>query len=67
MDKELLEYHMKKNGDTQVLLAQAIGLSQASLSERMNGKTEFRKNEIGAICRRYNLGADDVMAIFFAG
>jgi hypothetical protein len=66
MDKELLEYHMKKNGDNQCTLSQAIGMSQASFSERMNGHTEFRKNEMNIICKRYNLSAEEIKAIFFA-
>lgn len=66
MDRALLEFHMRKHGDNQGTLARALGLSQSSISERFNGRTEFRKDEIGAISKRYNLNADDIMAIFFA-
>ena len=66
MNMNLLRYFMMNHGDTQANLAKALNLPQSALSARMNGKTDFRKDEIDAIRRRYNLSAEDLQAIFFA-
>ena len=36
-----------------------------ALASKINGKADFRQNEIAAIKGRYHLTADDVDAIFF--
>jgi transcriptional regulator with XRE-family HTH domain len=61
-----LKYFMGKNGDTQSDLASVLGIAQSALSARMNGRTDFRKNEIDEIRKRYRLSAEDVQDIFFA-
>ena len=66
MDRFLLEYHMKKNNDSQEKLSEALGLPQSSLSARINGHIDFRKRELDVICKRYHLTADEIKAIFFA-
>ena len=66
MDMYKLKYFMGKNGDTQSDLASVLGIAQSALSARMNGHTDFRKNEIDEIRKRYSLSAEDVQDIFFA-
>ena len=66
MDMNMLRYFMGKHGDTQADLAQAIGLQQPALSARMNGHIDFRKDEMNAIRKRYDLTAEEMQAIFFA-
>ena len=66
MNKNLLRFFMGEHGDNQSTLAKAINMSQSALSERMNGKIDFRKNEMEAIRKRYELNAEDMQAIFFA-
>lgn len=66
MDMNLLRYFMGLHGDNQSTLAAAIGLSQSALSARMNGKTDFRKNEMETIRKRYDLDAENIQRIFFA-
>ena len=66
MDAALLRYFMRKHGDKQSDLAEALELSEASLSSRMTGKVDFRRSEINVIRMRYNLTADDLCQIFFA-
>lgn len=66
MNKNLLRYFMSEHGDNQTSLAQAIHMSQSALSVRINGKRDFRKKEMEAIRKRYELNADDMQAIFFA-
>ena len=67
MDASLFRYHMDRNGDTQGTLAEALGLSQSGLSNRINGHVSFRQNEMNMIRERYHLSADDIQRIFFAG
>lgn len=66
MDMYKLKYYMGRNGDTQSDLAKALGLPQSALSARMNGHTDFRKNEIDEIRKRYDLSFEELQAIFFA-
>ena len=66
MDMNLLRYFMGNHGDTQLDLAKALGLPQSALSARMNGKIDFRKNEMDKIRNRYNLDAEKMQQIFFA-
>lgn len=66
MNMNLLRYFMGINGDNQSTLAEALGMQQSALSARMNGKTDFRKNEMEAIRKRYDLDAEKMQEIFFA-
>ena len=52
-------------GDRQSDLAEAIGITQSMLSNRINGNSEFSRPEIEAIASRYNLTADEIQKIFF--
>lgn len=66
VNMNLLRYFMGEHGDKQSDLAKALDLPQSALSARMNGKTDFRKNEMEIIRKRYSLSAEDLQAIFFA-
>ena len=65
MNSNLLKATIIKNGDTQEKLADAMGLPTSALNMRINGKIEFRRNEIIFIKRRYGLSSDEVDSIFF--
>ena len=65
MNSNLLKATIIKNGDTQEKLADAMGLPTSALNMRINGKIEFRRNEIIYIKRRYSLSSDEVDSIFF--
>ena len=65
MNKSLFIKHMKRNDDTQITLADAMGMAQSALNGRINGKTEFRKNEINFIRRRWCLTDHETVDIFF--
>lgn len=67
MDAVLFRYHMGRNGDTQETLAEALGMSQSGLSSRINGHVDFRQNEMNMIRARYQLTAEEMQNIFFAG
>ena len=65
MNSNLLKAMIIKNGDTQKKLAEAMGLPTSALNMRINGKIEFRRNEIIFIKQRYSLSSDEVESIFF--
>lgn len=67
MNKNLLRSIMLLNGDTNVDLADALGVSTQSISDKINERgTEFKQGEIAKIKDRYNLTAEQVESIFFA-
>lgn len=65
LNKPLLESFMKRFGDTQKDLADALGISLSCVNAKINGNSDFRQNEIGFIKTRYHLSADEVNSIFF--
>ena len=66
MNKPMLKAEMAKNNDTQSSLAKALGLPESAVSNRLNGKIEFRVSEIQSIRRRYKLSDKETVAIFFS-
>lgn len=67
MNKDLLRSVMVLHGDTNKTLAAFLGISEQSVSNKINENgTEFKKSEITKIKERYNLTRDQVDLIFFA-
>ena len=66
MQKEELKAVMIINKDRQEDLAEALGMTPGTLSDKLNGKSVFRQDEIEAIVLRYKLNAEDIQRIFFA-
>lgn len=58
---------MKLHGDTQEMLADAIGISVQRLNAKINqtGGADFTMSEIRAIKIRYKLTSEEVDDIFF--
>jgi len=65
MNSDLLKGKIREFGDTQGRLAVVLGISNSNLSDKINGKSSFRQNEIFLIKERYSLTANDVDRIFF--
>jgi len=67
MNKNKLVSKMKLHGDTQEMLADAIGISVQRLNAKINqtGGAEFTMSEIRAIKIRYQLTSEEVDDIFF--
>ena len=66
MNKELLRSIMVLHGDTNRDLADYLGISEQSVSNKINeNETEFKLSEIKNIRKRYNLTKDQVDLIFF--
>ena len=67
MNKTELRVVMLRHGDTNKELAEYLGITEQSVSAKINENgTEFKQGEIAKIKERYNLTADQVEAIFFA-
>lgn len=66
MNKELLRSVMVLHGDTNKSLAVYLGITEQSVSNKINENgTEFKKGEILKIKRRYHLTSEQVDLIFF--
>lgn len=67
MNGKLLRSIMILHGDTNATLAAYLGITEQSVSNKINENgTEFRQGEIAKIIKRYNLDCDTVDRIFFA-
>ncbi len=68
MNKQKLVGIMHGNGDTQEILAKAIGISVQRFNAKINetNNAEFTQGEIQRIKERYDLTAEDIDEIFFA-
>jgi hypothetical protein len=67
MNGKLLRSIMVLHGDTNATLAEFLGISEQSVSNKINENgTEFKQGEITKIKARYNLDCDMVDQIFFA-
>lgn len=67
MNKELLRSIMALHGETNKDLAKLLGISEQSVSGKINEtNTEFKQGEITKIRQHYNLSAEQVTNIFFA-
>ena len=66
MNKNELKAEMLRHGDTNETLAEALGISKASISKKLNAKKDFKQTEIRIVKERYNLTGEDLIRIFFA-
>ena len=66
MNKTKLRSVMVFHGDTNKDLAEYLGISEQSVSNKINENgTEFKQGEIALIRTKYNLSAEQVEDIFF--
>ena len=65
MNQKLLRIKMLNFGDSQSDLAKYLELSGNTMSHKMNGKAQFKANEIAKIVGKYNLTAQETHDIFF--
>lgn len=64
LNSNLLRAAMAERGFSQAQLAQAIGISENSMSRKLNGKREFRLSEVVAITEV--LGLKEPQLIFLS-
>jgi DNA-binding XRE family transcriptional regulator len=65
LNKQELKAVMALADDTQEKLANALGITSAGMSGRINGRIDFSVPEIDKIIARYKLSAEDIKRIFF--
>lgn len=66
MNKKLFRSVMVLYGDTNKKLAEYLGISERSVSDKINENgTEFKQCEISLIIDRYHLTAQQIKDIFF--
>lgn len=68
MNKKELECEMKRFGDTQGTLANALGISRTALNYKINERNgaAFTQPELMLLKERYQLSAKRLEEIFFA-
>lgn len=67
MNKQLLRSIMALYGDMNKDLAEWLGISEQSVSAKINERgSEFKQGEIAKIQKRYDLSPEQVINIFFA-
>lgn len=68
MNKNMFVSKMKLFGDTQEILASALGISLSRLNAKINETdgAEFKQSEIKFFRNRWHLTAEEVDQIFFA-
>lgn len=64
MEIRLLKSKMALRGDTQMKLAEALGIDKSTLSLKLAGKRDFTQSEMNTIIERYHLGQRDTHRIF---
>ena len=57
---------IKECGFTQAQLAKAIGISEYTLSTKLNNKFSFKQEEIIAICKVLNIPVSEIGDYFYA-
>lgn len=65
-NKRLFRAKVIEKGFTLTQIAAKIGISEATLSRKVNGISDFTRKEIYAIVHILTLERDDVDRIFFA-
>lgn len=67
MNTALLRSIMALHGDTNRDIASLLGITEASVSAKINENgTEFKQGEIALLKDKYNLSPEQVDQIFFA-
>lgn len=65
MDKDLLVYYMKKSGHSRETIAKELGITERTLSSKLNGHAEFTHTEIQKLATACNLAGSDILSVFF--
>ena len=67
LNKNMLRSVMVLHDDTNITLAEYLGISDSTLSLKINetNGAEFTQGEIKKIIQRYNLTAEQTLQIFF--
>ncbi len=66
VDKDLLNQEIKKSGLRKDFIANELHITKQALSNKINGKNEFRGKECTALKDMLHLSNDQFLSIFFA-
>lgn len=64
--KNEFKAELVRRGLTVEQVARHLGIDPASLYRKMNGESDFFRNEIDTLRNQLSLSDDDIMRIFFA-
>ena len=67
MKKNLLFSKMALFGDSIETLAEYLGITRQTLTQKIEGKSQFKQKEITMIAVRYKLTPEEVYEIFHEG
>lgn len=65
MQTKLFKSKMALFGDTIISLAKLLKIHRLTLTEKINGKSDFKQKEIGFFIEHWDLTASEVVQIFF--
>lgn len=65
INTKMLKAKMILNNDDAKNVSNAMNISTATFSAKLNNKQEFKTGEIEVLINRYNLTSEEVMEIFF--
>jgi plasmid maintenance system antidote protein VapI len=58
---------LDEKGSNQIKLAELLDISYPAIQNKINGRSEFKADEIAKIKETYNLTLEEVEDIFFEG
>lgn len=67
MNKNHFKSIMVLHGDTQKTVADALGVSEQTVGDKVNGLSDFKQSEIKVLIDRWELTPAQVDEIFFSG
>lgn len=65
-DYSKLRGRIRENQYTQADIAHKLGVSEPTVSSRLNGKSDFSQNEITCICSMLDIKPKEIPLYFFA-
>lgn len=65
MNRNLMRCCMAYYKDNNTRLAEYLGVSRQTITNKLQGRTDWTRREIEEITRRYNLKPEQVKMIFF--
>lgn len=66
MNESKLRGSIREKFGTQEAFADAIGMSHTTLSAKLNGKSEWKRQEIEDACRLLGISAEEIPLYFFS-
>ena len=65
VDFDALDKRIKKSRYTQKYLAGRLGISSEGLKSKLQGRTEFKLDDVANLARLLNLSDEELLQIFF--